>query len=74
MTKHVRGSQLKVGDTIEVWWSIPPHTPNQDTITKLVPYKGPLAHLWKKGARLADFSRSKVGMTIDNNEDYKVIT
>lgn len=55
---EVCGADLRVGDTIEVWWA-----GNRDTITALRPYTGPLACL--KGARLADFALLKTGMTIE---------
>ena len=54
------GRQLRVGDTIEVWWGN-----GRDTITCLRPYSGPLSHVWDRyggGARLADFAINKVGM------------
>lgn len=35
MSTTKRGADLKVFDTIEVWWS-----PNRDTITELRPYNG----------------------------------
>ncbi len=65
--RRVLGSELKVGDTIVVWWQ-----PNHDTITKLVPYTGPLK-IWKDGAQLADFAILKTGMTIDNGDYYEVM-
>jgi hypothetical protein len=67
-TNTVSGSDLAVGDTIEVWWA-----PNRDTIIGLRPYTGPLAYLWKDGAQLADFALNKSGMTIDNGERFKRI-
>lgn len=66
--ERVLGSALRVGDTIEVWWQ-----PNRDTITALRPYRGPLAHIWKQGAQLADFAILKTGMTIDNGAIYERI-
>jgi len=59
----VRGADLKVGDTIEVWW-----LPHRDTITGLRPYDGPLNYLWPDGARLAEFALNQCGMTIPNEE------
>lgn len=70
--KTVLGSELKVGDTIEVWWSPHRGKPNRDVITKLVPYTGKLAYLFPKGAQLADFMFNAAGMTIDNDESYNV--
>lgn len=55
---EVSGADLRVGDTIEVWWA-----GNRDTITALRPYTGPLACL--QGARLAEFALLKTGMTIE---------
>ena len=63
------GLQLRVGDTIKVWWK-----PGQDTITGLTPYKGPLSSLWGGKARLASFALYKVGMTIEPQMMYEVIS
>lgn len=60
------GKDLRVGDTIEVWWE-----PREDTITKLVPYTGSIAVL--KGAQLADFEVLNTGMTIEAGMAYDVI-
>lgn len=65
---RVYGGELKVGDTIEVWWQ-----PNRDTITELVPYTGKLAHLFPEGAQLASFLILRTGMTIDNSDIYERI-
>lgn len=71
----MRGSELRVGDTIEVWWTITKRgqPPNKDTITGLRPYEGPLKHLFPEGAQLADFMYLRCGMTIENHHDYVVI-
>lgn len=63
MTRQVRGGDLKPGDFIEVWWS-----PRRDMITHFEAYKGPLAYLWPKGARIAYFGICKTGMTIGNDD------
>jgi hypothetical protein len=74
MTRRPRrttGRQLRVGDTIEVWWGN-----GRDTITGLRPYNGPLSHLWDRyggGVRLADFAINKVGMTIEPQMIYNVL-
>lgn len=65
----VYGSELKVGDTIEVWWR-----PQRDTIVSLKPYTGPLSYLFPKGAQIAIFALLKTGMTIDNNDIYQKVT
>ena len=62
------GKELKVGDTLAVWWK-----GKRDTVTKLTPYTGPLAYLFPEGAQLAEFAVFSVGMTIDNSDDYEVI-
>lgn len=69
MSTLLQGSELKVGDVIEVWWQ-----PRRDTITRLVPYKGPLENIFSNGAQLAEFAYLKGGMTIDNNETYEVLS
>lgn len=68
MAHKVKGSQLKVGQCIEVWWA-----GHRDIITALRPYKGSLAHLFGDGAQIAEFSICKAGMTIDNSDYYNVI-
>ena len=65
---RILGSDLKVGDTIEVWW-----VPRRDTITALQPYTRPLAHIFPKGALLADFAINQSGMTIERDHDFAVI-
>jgi hypothetical protein len=66
--KLILGSSLRAGDVIDVWW-----TPRRDTITKLVPYTGPLKCFEPEGAQLADFAINKSGMTIENRQLYKVL-
>ena len=63
---RVLGSELRVGDTIEVWW-----TPHCDTITGLRPYRGPLEYLFPKGAQIASFALNRSGMTIDNADVFE---
>ena len=63
--------QLRVGDTIEVWWAN-----GRDTITGLRPYNGPWSNLWDRyggGARLDDFAINKVGMTIEPQMLFNVL-
>lgn len=62
------GAELKVGDTIAIWWR-----PGRDTITSLVPYKGPLEHLFPEGAQIAGFALNKCGMTIENDHSFEII-
>lgn len=56
--KTVLGSELQVGDTIEVGWK-----PGRDTIISLTPYLGSLQELAE--ARIAEFALNRVGMTIE---------
>jgi hypothetical protein len=65
MTKTTE--QLKVGDTIEVWWK-----PGRDTITKLEPYAGPLKEC--KGARMATFALNPTGMTCIAKDVFEIVT
>ena len=65
MTTQVLGSELRAGDTIEVWWA-----PQRDMIIELRPYAGPLAHLFPKGAQIASFALLKSGLTIDNEDVF----
>lgn len=66
--ERVKGSALKVGDALSVWWS-----PKTDIITELVPYEGALKHLFPEGAQLASFAILKTGMTIDNSDYYEIV-
>jgi len=67
---RVLGRDLRVGDTIEVWWQ-----PGRDTITSLYPYKGPLFFHWQYegGARVAKFGINKTGMTIEPQVWFTVV-
>jgi len=70
-TQTVSGRDLRVGDTIEVWWA-----PHRDTIIDLVPYEGPLKYLWEEdgGAQVAAFGLNKIGMTIEPHMSFRVIS
>lgn len=61
------GSELRVGDTIKVWWK-----PGQDTILSLEPYRGPYEHGILKGARIASFAIGP-GMTIEAGQQYGIV-
>ena len=76
------GNELKVGDSIEVWWCRedrgqkrnPKNGNPVDIITAIVPYQGPLNRTcFTHGARIATFLCCRVGMTIPNDETYAVI-
>lgn len=66
MNRTIAAADLRVGDTIKVWWH-----PNTDTITSLEPYRGPLECL--KGGRLATFAILKGGMTIEPGSEYELV-
>lgn len=72
--QRVKGSDLKVGDTLVVWWSLVDRGAkrNRDIIRKLTPYTGPLRHLFSDGAQLSDFQFSRAGMTIENGRYYEI--
>ena len=53
----INGKDLRVGDTIDVWWK-----PGRDTITELRPYVGPYASFI---CSVAYFAINKVGMSIE---------
>lgn len=67
--RHLLGADLRVGDTIAVWWAN-----KRDTITRLTPYTGKLASLFPKGAQIAEFALAPTGMTIDNEDYYEILS
>lgn len=68
MTRWIPGHELRVGDTIRVWWN-----PGRDTITGLEEYTGPLATTFSEGARIATFAILPRGMTLPNAEAYELV-
>ena len=70
------GKDLKVGDTIRIWWSsFKGQTENKDTITRIQKYDGPLKHLWPDGAKLVWFRfNSIVGMTVSNSDYFEMVS
>ena len=64
---NTRGKDLKVGDTIAIWYA-----GGRGTITELAPYTGPLT-CWPEGARVASFAQTNLGMTIPNDAVETVI-
>lgn len=68
MSERVFGSELRVGDVIEVWWA-----PRRDQILSLAPYHGPIAHVFKSGASTASFAVGP-GMTIDHGDLFTLIS
>lgn len=62
----VLGRDLKDYDVIDVWWA-----PNRDTIVKLEEYTGPIK--FDGGAKIAFFAQNEGGMTIINEQYYKVL-
>lgn len=73
------GRKLKKGDKIKVWWSSYPSqkNKNEDIIEKI---ENPseysrcaMKDVFKEGFRFAYFVGNRVGMTIPNDELFKVI-
>lgn len=65
-SRVVLAEDLRVGDTIEVWWQ-----PRRDTITALRPYSGPIDCF--RGAMVAEFALLRSGMTIEPGSKYQRI-
>ncbi len=72
-----RGSDLKVGDTIVVWWA-----PKRDTITALRIHQEPFPGWYKTlhgtppkpgEVRIAEFAINKLGMTIFPLDTVEII-
>lgn len=61
-----RWNELKVGDTITVWWN-----PGRDTITELKPHIDPLTGI--SMGYIASFALCPAGMAIEPGLDYEVI-
>ena len=62
------GSDLKVGDVLEVWG---PSTVYR--ITGLEPYAGPLAHLWPEGVWTASLAGAHLkALTVGANDRFTV--
>lgn len=64
-TNLVFGRDLRIGDTVDVWWGT-----NRDTIVAMRPYAGPLARL--AGARIAQFAVNQMGMTLEAGALFEV--
>lgn len=64
----ILGRDLRVGDTISVWWK-----PKQDTITRIEPYTGPLVSLLGEGTRIAYFAICTGGMTIPPDARHELV-
>lgn len=62
-TREVLSEELRVGDTIDVWWH-----GRRDTITAIEPYNGPLLPVLGEKTRIAYFAYLKMGMTIVQGE------
>jgi hypothetical protein len=63
----IDSEELRVGDTIRVWWQ-----PGRDTVTALAPYKGRLKCLGET-AQIAFFALLQSGMTISANDRFEVV-
>lgn len=69
--KHIQGRDLKIGDTVKVWW-----TPGRDTITRFEEYTG--VYKDKKewnGVRIVKFAINNTGgMTVFPHEIFELVT
>lgn len=63
-TEWVGTRDLRVGDTIAVWWP-----PGKDTITDIRPYTGRLECM--NGGILMDFATLSVGMSAAPNDRFE---
>ena len=66
---YVTGIELKVGDKIAVWWK-----PKYDVVTGFKPHPKYDEMFNTKGARIASFAISELGMTIPPNGEYELIS
>ena len=62
---QARAEDLRVGDTIEVWWK-----PGQDTITSIKPYVGNLSGIM---CGVATFALSEIGMSLESGSFHEVM-
>lgn len=69
--KTVLGKDLKVGDTIRVWWNPDNVEDPVDTIIKLRKYPSLLSDFLLI-SRAASFEKNKTGMTIEYGITYYV--
>jgi hypothetical protein len=68
MSMWIDADELRVGDTIAVWWQ-----PGRDTVVSLSPYRGRLKCLGV-GARIAFFALLRSGMTIAETDRFEVLS
>ena len=69
MAIRLLGSELRIGDTIKVWW-----TPGRDTIVEFHPASAETNAIFlPEGARVAIFAINAAGMTIPNEQMHEVI-
>lgn len=69
MKTTIAANQVKVGDTVEVWWR-----PRRDTVTAIEPYKGPLECM--QGGWIFKFAllAAKNGMSVAPGDMFELIT
>jgi hypothetical protein len=69
MTTNMKTTaQLKIGDTIKVWWR-----PGRDSITALRPYTGPLRATLGDETKVAEFALNETGMTLEGDAVFEVL-
>lgn len=64
----VRGSDLRVGDVVAVWWN-----GGKDTIVSIKPVNTTLVEDFPEGIKAATFVYNRTGMTIDVRQTYEVL-
>jgi hypothetical protein len=67
MSNLIRGRELQVGDTIELWYG-----PKRGTITEFGPHDDP-HNLFGGEARVAEFAQTHLGMTIEPDGFYTLL-
>ena len=66
--RYMDGRDLKVGDTVAVWWAN-----GRDTITAMRPYGETKMDIDMSEARIAEFAINQGGMTIMPDSTFEVI-
>lgn len=62
---QVKAEDLRVGDTIEVWWKS-----GRDTILEIKPYIGDLADIM---CGIATFAVWGIGMSLEKGQTFEVV-
>ena len=67
----IRGSDIKEGTRIKTWFM-----PGGTMALSFEEYRGPMAYLWPKGARIISFAATTksgvLGMTVENDDLFEL--